>query len=78
MISSSRPIPPPVQYDIKPGMIVRLKSGSPIMTVDQIIDGIAYCVYFIGTQPQRFNATPNTFIEINEKEIYNARPSDTD
>jgi len=67
--------------NIKPGMLVKLKSGSPVMTADHMRDKKMMCMWFVGDQPRWIDITPEALIEVSENEIHyerNARPSDTD
>jgi uncharacterized protein YodC (DUF2158 family) len=36
----------------EPGSVVKLKSGSPVMTVEKIEEGKAWCHWFEGGKPQ--------------------------
>ncbi len=74
--------PPPrknmEQNNIKPGMVVKLKSGSPLMTADCVREGKMFCIYFIGTEAKWITISHDALIEIKEYEIQDAKPSDTD
>lgn len=86
MIVPSRPVPPPpkrtfmsiAQDTIKPGMLVKLKSGSPLMTADSVRDGKMFCMYFVGTEAKWITIAREALVEIKEHEVTDERPSDTD
>ncbi|MGA2519061.1 MAG: DUF2158 domain-containing protein [Thermodesulfobacteriota bacterium] len=67
--------------EIKEGDKVRVKSGSPIMTVQEITDGgkLALCVWFDEkNQPQRLKFALNTLEKYGEEKVVSSRMKKSD
>lgn len=51
---------PPGGKDFKPGDLVTLRSGGPVMTLIRFnADGEAYCVWFVDGSPQASTFPPH-------------------